>query len=126
MNASGDDVLDIGVIDGLRASVEGDTAFVIELVGAFLADGATQLDEIEAAVSARDAAAAVRPSHTLKSASATLGAMRLSASARTLELAGRSGSLDGADARAAADGIRAEWERAAVALKVWSAEAADR
>ena len=117
--------LDTDVIDGLLASVEGDTDFVIELIAAFLADGATQLDEIEAALAAGDAEAVVRPAHTLKSASATLGAMRLAASARTLELAGRSGALDGTDTRAAAEGIRADWEAASVALNAWGA-AADR
>ncbi len=117
--------LETSVIDGLLASVEGDTDFVIELIAAFLADGATQLDEIEAALAAGDAEAVVRPAHTLKSASATLGAMRLAASARTLELAGRSGALDGTDARAAAEGIRADWETASAALNAWGA-AADR
>jgi HPt (histidine-containing phosphotransfer) domain-containing protein len=116
-----DEALDLGVIDGLRASVEGDTAFVIELIEAFLADSAMQLDAIEAAVAAGDAEATVRPAHTLKSASATLGAMPLSVAARTLEMAGRSGSLDADDARAAAASIRGEWEAAAAALHAWSA-----
>jgi HPt (histidine-containing phosphotransfer) domain-containing protein len=116
-----DAALDSGVIEGLRASVEGDTAFVIELIEAFLADSAAQLEAIEAAVAAGDAEATVRPAHTLKSASATLGAMPLSAAARTLEMAGRSGSLEGDDARAAAAGIRDDWEAAAAALNAWSA-----
>ena len=118
--------LDMEVLDGLRASVAGDTAFVIELIDAFLADSAPQLDAIEAAMEAGSAEALVRPAHTLKSASATLGATRLSAAARTLELAGRAGSLAGADVKAAADGIRAEWRAAASALHAWGAEEADR
>ena len=116
-----DGALDLGVIDGLRASVEGDTAFVIELIEAYLTDSATQLDAIESAVAAGDAEAVVRPAHTLKSASATLGAMALSVAARTLEMAGRGGSLDGEDARTAVDRIRADWEAAAAALNAWSA-----
>lgn len=116
-----DGALDHGVIEGLRASVEGDTAFVVELIEAFLADSATQLDAIEAAVAAGDAEATVRPAHTLKSASATLGAIPLSATARTLEMAGRAGSLDADDARAAAASIRDDWEAAAAALNAWSA-----
>ena len=92
------EALDTGVIDGLRASVEGDTAFVIELIDAFLADSATQLQAIDIAVAAGDPEAVVRPAHTLKSASATLGAMQLSTTARTLETAGRAGSIDGAEA----------------------------
>ena len=121
-----DGALDTEVLDGLRASVAGDTAFVVELIDAFLVDSAPQLDAIDAAMAAGDAEALVRPAHTLKSASATLGATRLSAAARTLELAGRSGSLAGADAMAAAEGIRAEWQAAASALRAWGAEEAGR
>jgi HPt (histidine-containing phosphotransfer) domain-containing protein len=116
------EALDTGVIDGLRASVEGDTAFVIELIDAFLADSATQLQAIDIAVTAGDPEAVVRPAHTLKSASATLGAMQLSTSARTLEMAGRAGSIDSAEAREAAATIRAAWDAAAAALRAWSAD----
>ena len=120
------EAIDIKVLDGLRASVEGDTAFVIELIDAFLADGAPQLEAIEAAMAAGSAEALVRPAHTLKSASATLGATRLSAAARTLELAGRSGSLAGADARAAVDGLRTLWQAAESALHAWGAKETHR
>ena len=116
------EALDTGVIDGLRASVEGDTAFVIELIDAFLADSATQLQAIDIAVAAGDPEAVVRPAHTLKSASATLGAMQLSTTARTLETAGRAGSIDGAEAHEAAATIRAVWAAAAAALRAWSAD----
>ena len=114
------EALDLAVLDGLRDSVEGDTAFVIELIEAFLADSATQLDAIEAAVAAGDADALVRPAHTLKSASATLGAMPLSAAARTLEMAGRAGDLDEEAARTAASSLRSDWQAAAAALNAWS------
>ena len=116
------EALDMGVIEGLRASVEGDTAFVIELIDAFLADSATQLQAIDIAVTAGDPEAVVRPAHTLKSASATLGAMQLSAAAGTLETAGRAGSIDGAEAREAAAEIPAAWDAAAAALRAWSAD----
>ena len=114
------EALDLAVLDGLRDSVEGDTAFVIELIEAFLADSATQLDAIEAAVAAGDADALVRPAHTLKSASATLGAMPLSAAARTLEMAGRAGDLEEEAARTAASSLRSDWQAAAAALNAWS------
>ena len=124
MSEPAGEALDIEALDGLRASVEGDTAFVIELIDAFLADSALQLTAIESAVAAGDADALIRPAHTLKSASATLGATRLSATARTLETAGRAGEVGEPDALAAADAIRAEWHAAASALRAW-AEAAD-
>ena len=71
--------------------------FVRELVDAYVSDSAEQVAGIEAALAAGDADALVRPAHTLKSSSATLGAMELSATARTLEMAARAGDLSDAD-----------------------------
>ena len=116
-------MIDDGVLAELRASVESDMAFVRDLVDAYIADSAGCIDAIEAAVAAGDAEALVRPAHTLKSSSATVGAMPLSATARTLETAARSRALDGEETQAAAARIRGEWEAASVALRAWLAEA---
>jgi HPt (histidine-containing phosphotransfer) domain-containing protein len=70
-------VLDEGVLVELAESVGGDRGFVVELIEAFLSDGAQQVTAIDAAHAADDAEALVRPAHTLKSSSATVGAMRL-------------------------------------------------
>ena len=110
-------VLDGAVLAELSASVQGDRAFVLELINAYLADGAAHVDAIEAAIAADDAAALVRPAHTLKSSSATVGAQRLAAVSRELELAGRSGSIGPASAAPA----RAEWDAAVAALGTWIA-----
>jgi HPt (histidine-containing phosphotransfer) domain-containing protein len=112
-------MIDEGVLDELRASVAGDIGFVRDLVDTFVADSAVQIDDIDAAMAASDADALVRPAHTLKASSATLGATHLSASARALEMAGRSGSLDDEETRQAAATVRGEWERATVALRAW-------
>jgi HPt (histidine-containing phosphotransfer) domain-containing protein len=112
-------VVDEGVLTELRASVQGDTAFVRDLVDAYESDSAELIDAIEAAVAAADADALVRPAHTLKSSSATLGAMTLSGTARVLEVAARSGTLDDEETRSAAERIRAEWEAAVAALRRW-------
>ena len=111
-------VLDEAVLGELSASVEGDRAFVVELINAYLADGPAHVDAIEAAISADDADALVRPAHTLKSSSATVGAMRLAAASRELEMAARSGSID-ATTNAAAAGMRADWEATVAALTAW-------
>jgi HPt (histidine-containing phosphotransfer) domain-containing protein len=50
---------------------------------------------MERAAAARDAAAIVRPAHTLKSSSAALGALRLAQIAREIEMSGRDGNADG-------------------------------
>jgi HPt (histidine-containing phosphotransfer) domain-containing protein len=117
-------VLDEAVLADLSASVQGDRAFVVELVNAYLADGPAQVDAIDAAVAADDAAALVPPSHTLKSSSATVGAMRLAVAARELEMAGRSGSLESTSSAAAT--VRADWEAAVAALEEWLVGGDDR
>jgi HPt (histidine-containing phosphotransfer) domain-containing protein len=113
--------LDTTVLDELGASVGGDRGFVVELIETYLTDSAEQVDAVESAVAADDPAAVVRPAHTLKSSSATLGARRLVVTARALEMAGRSGTLDEA-ARRTAGTLRAEWDAATAALRTWMSE----
>ncbi|MGH2401139.1 MAG: Hpt domain-containing protein [Candidatus Limnocylindria bacterium] len=119
-------MVDEKVLEELRASVGGDTAFVRDLIEAYLADSAGQLEAIEAALAADDAEALVRPAHTLKSSSATVGAMDLSALARTLEMAGRAGSLGDAEARGAVERLRAAAEGTMAELRAWIAGADGR
>jgi HPt (histidine-containing phosphotransfer) domain-containing protein len=112
-------MVDDNVLRELRASVEGDMSFVRDLVDAYVSDSAGLLDAIEEALAHNDAEALVRPAHTLKSSSATLGAMDLSATARTLEMAARSGTLDADETRTAGERIRAEWDAASEGLREW-------
>ena len=114
------EVLNEGVLDELRASVQGDRAFVVELIEAYLVDGAAHIEAIGAAADARDADALVRPAHTLKSSSATLGAARLSTTARELETLGRSGALDSTVGDLVGR-VREEWPVTAAALRGWAA-----
>jgi HPt (histidine-containing phosphotransfer) domain-containing protein len=111
--------LDAAVLDALRDSVGGDDAFVTDLVETYLADGAGQLEAIGFAVGAGDAAGLVRPAHTLKSASYTVGAMRLGDLARSLEQRGRTGDLS--DAAGDAHAAQQEWTAVVAALQAWSA-----
>jgi HPt (histidine-containing phosphotransfer) domain-containing protein len=113
-------ILNERVLDELRASVEGDRAFVVDLVEAFLADAEVHVADVSAAIAAGDLDALVRPAHTLKSSSATVGAERLAGLSRALELAGRSGTS--AEATPAhADELRAAWGDASAALRAWIA-----
>src|ERR1700674_104496 len=111
-------VVDERILAELMASTGDDIGFVRELIQTYVADTPMQFDGMSDAVEADDAAALVRPAHTLKSSSATVGAMRLSSLARELEMAGRSGSLEAA-ARVALDAARAEWQAVAAALDVY-------
>lgn len=116
-------ILDESVLDQLLASVEGDRAFVDDLVAAYLADSEAHVEAARQAVAAGDADALVRPAHTLKSSSATVGALRLSATARELEMAGRAGSV-GPDVAAAVDRMDAEWASTGEVLRAWMASGA--
>jgi HPt (histidine-containing phosphotransfer) domain-containing protein len=121
VNEPAEPILDEAILAELSHSVEGDDSFVRELIDAYAADGASHLAAIEGAGAAGDAEALVRPAHTLKSSSATLGAPRVAAVARRLEMAGRSGALD-TDATAGDLAIvRSEWEAAVAALRGWAA-----
>jgi HPt (histidine-containing phosphotransfer) domain-containing protein len=111
-------VVDETVLAELLASTGDDPAFVRELLETYLAETPDQLAAIRAAIEADDAEALVRPAHTLKSSSATLGAMRLSALARELEMAGRSGSL-AADAGELLQAAVDTWAATSEGLEVW-------
>jgi two-component system sensor histidine kinase/response regulator len=111
-------IVDEAVLNEVMTATGGDARFVQELVETYLADTPVQLKAMTAAVEVDDAAALVRPAHTLKSSSATVGAMRLSSVARELEMAGRSGTLDPA-ARAMLDSAHTEWKAAADAFGEW-------
>jgi HPt (histidine-containing phosphotransfer) domain-containing protein len=117
---SAEPILDETVLAELMTSTGNDLAFVRDLVETYLAEAPAQVEGIAVAVAAADPAALVRPAHTLKSSSATMGAVRLSAIARRLEMAGRSGVLDGS-VQADAVSVRVECEIASEALVAWLA-----
>jgi HPt (histidine-containing phosphotransfer) domain-containing protein len=108
-------LVDRAVLDALLADVGGDAEFVAELVQTYLGDAPSNLRDIEAAIAAGDSAALVRPAHTLKSSSASVGAMRLSAIARSLEAAGREGRAVGLEAELAT--VLAAWPATVVAFR---------
>jgi HPt (histidine-containing phosphotransfer) domain-containing protein len=94
MNVDGHALLDDAVLAELRSVTGGDDAFILELVETYVAEGTANMEGMLAAAAAGDPAAIVRPAHTLKSSSASLGAMRLSAIARAIEEAGRAGASE--------------------------------
>jgi len=100
-------VLDEAVLAELRESTGDDDEFLRDLGEAYVSEGRGHLDAILAAAAAGDPAAMVRPAHTMKSTSASLGAMRLSAISRRLEEAGREGRVG--DLVRDAEAARATW-----------------
>ena len=95
----------------LEATLEnlgGDPELLQEILDFFLEMAPQQLDDLQAAVEAGDVAAVDLQAHSMKGGAANVGAVRVSAAARDLEMLAKGGGLDGASRalRAAARGIR--------------------
>ena len=109
-------VLDEAVLDELVTSVGDDREFVNDLARTFLADAAGLVAAVGDAARGDDAEGVVRPAHTLKSSSATLGCMRLASVAREIEMRAREGAVDAS----AHDGtLDAAWDDAAASMGGW-------
>ena len=80
----------------------------------YLDSSRTDLEVLDSSMESQDAETLGKTAHRLKSASANLGAMTLSAICRELETAGRSGQIDDAERLVAA--IRSEHRRVSDAL----------
>jgi HPt (histidine-containing phosphotransfer) domain-containing protein len=85
--------VDEGVLRQLVDDMGGDMEVVRELLQSFLEEAPKLLAEGRQAAAAGDAPALQRAFHTLKSTSATFGAMELSAAAKAIEHAARGGAL---------------------------------
>jgi two-component system sensor histidine kinase/response regulator len=68
--------------------------FLVELIDVYLDDTPARLAQLRQALDGGDAETMIREAHTLKSSSANVGAMTLSALAQQVELAGRNGRAD--------------------------------
>ena len=101
--------IDASVFKALQDTAGAD--FVAELVDTFLEEAPGMLRSLDEAFAARDAEAFRRAAHSLKSNSYTFGASGLGARAKALELGGLAAAENGLA------GLRAEYERAAAALR---------
>lgn len=95
MTDEGEDALDRGVIEGLRAlDPEGEDGLLAELVDLFLADTPTRMTNLEQALETGDAKTVEEAAHSLKSSCGNLGAVRLSGLFKEIEALGREDRLD--------------------------------
>ena len=85
-------ILDDEMIAQLR-----DLGMLEEIGRCFLDEGPKFIAELGAAIHRHDAPALHRTAHTLKGASAAMGARRIKTGSLQLEQMGRSGTLEGAD-----------------------------
>ena len=109
-------VLDPGVIASLRElGGDDDPGLFIELVNLFLADTPERLRALSEAMEHRDPTALERAAHALKSSSANLGALELSALFRDIEAAGREKDLSRAAKLVAR--TQPEYQRVEAALR---------
>jgi HPt (histidine-containing phosphotransfer) domain-containing protein len=108
--------LDLETLNGLRLlAAQGEPDVVVELIDIFLADTPRLIESIRAAVDSADATSLHLAAHTLKSSSASLGALRLSRLSADQEALGRAGNLDSAAKKLAL--IEAEYEQVENALQ---------
>jgi HPt (histidine-containing phosphotransfer) domain-containing protein len=116
-DGDGPSTIDPAAFDRLVEMTGGDREFVDELVDTYLSDGTDQIAAMHAALAAGDPSGLERAAHSLKSGSATVGAIALGERCRSLEEAARTGDVpDGAERvaaiakafDAAASGLRAE------------------
>lgn len=100
------------VVEELRM-VMGDE--YLSLIRLFLQDAPAHLKRLEAAASANDINGLIAPAHTLKSSSANLGALALSAVAKRIEIGARGQAL--ARPAVAVLMLENEYKRAKAALE---------
>jgi HPt (histidine-containing phosphotransfer) domain-containing protein len=87
----------------------------LNLIKLFLHDAPAHIKRLEAAAANNDIAGMVAPAHTLKSSSANLGALGLSAAAKRIEIGARGDALPRPAAAVAV--LENEFKRAKAALE---------
>jgi HPt (histidine-containing phosphotransfer) domain-containing protein len=109
------EVLNRPTLAALLDSLGGDVDFLKELADAYLDSTPGLLDAMRQAAAAGDAVGLQRAAHTLKTGSASMGALALAALCKQLEEMGKAGALDGAQARI--DTAGAAYDDVAAALR---------
>jgi PAS domain S-box-containing protein len=116
-----DDTPDVGTLDEARIATlrdldGGDGTLLATLVDEYDRDTRIQIDRLHAAVAEGDPHTVERSAHTVKGASANIGAMRLADLCRELESLGRVGALG--EAPAILDRVETEFDKVRHALGV--------
>jgi two-component system, sensor histidine kinase and response regulator len=102
-------VVDRSVLDAIRElQREGTPDLVGKLINLYLADASDTLKALRSALSTKNTQGTFRLAHKLKSSSANVGALQLSALFKNLEALGRQNEVEGADAIFA--DIEKEWD----------------
>jgi HPt (histidine-containing phosphotransfer) domain-containing protein len=93
MQAKG--IIDESIISELKDQMGAD--FVVELIDTYNTETAGLIEQLNQALAGGDAATFGRLAHSIKSSSASLGALAFSQQARELEMMGKANDLSGAN-----------------------------
>ncbi len=94
--AGAEGVLDMQVIEGLRElGGDDDPGLLVEVIGMFLEDAPTRIEEIQQGLATGDIKLLERAAHSLKSASANVGAVQLSLVCKRIEEIARRSTSEG-------------------------------
>jgi len=89
--------LNAEVVARLRSLAEAtDPSLITQIFTSFLRDGSERIDALKEALAGRDMELLYKTAHTIKGASANIGAHSMADVAHKLELAGRAGDMSGA------------------------------
>jgi len=114
--AQDDQAIDPAALGALRAlGRDGSTGVMQRVIGHYLSQSSGFFEQMRKAIACGDADTLRVSAHTLKSSSATVGALRLSKICQELETLGRSHTVEGAAAHL--DAAAAEYEKVARALE---------
>jgi CheY-like chemotaxis protein len=92
-----DDIINRAALDNIRAlSREGGDALVQKVIAAYVDDTPQHLQTLRRAIAGADATSVRKVAHSLKSASANVGAQKLAQLAREMEHLGRADTTEGA------------------------------
>jgi HPt (histidine-containing phosphotransfer) domain-containing protein len=105
-------VLDDDVLAELREVMGSEFGNLVQM---FLVDAAKYIQQLEEAAGGGDLEKMIAPAHTLKSSSANLGAMAVSAAAKRIEVGAREGVLPRPAVAVAV--LEAEFQRASESLR---------
>jgi HPt (histidine-containing phosphotransfer) domain-containing protein len=92
-----DPIIDPNTISELKATVGSE--FIGELIDTYLEETPRLIEELVPLLEKLDTVAFGRTAHSIKSSSASLGALSFAAQAKELELMGKAGDLTGAEVK---------------------------
>ena len=98
-------IIDQKIFNELKELMGAD--FIVEIVDTFIQETGNLIDQLHDTLEVQDAATFSRCAHSIKSSSASLGALDFSQSARRLEMMGKAGDLS--DAEPLLDGLTTDF-----------------